>query len=158
MFRWCCCSDNCPTYQECISTLQPSVMDMTRVIDCFSTPVDSTCSVGGSFMTGKRWIRRTMVYAASVRAKSTWSINVSNHIFFGTKFHNGGTPTPEADPWATIERQVTPFGVGRVVVQRHVFIPSLGPEDLSVHPIKIGPPMHRVDAVRHSSALRNKHG
>lgn len=52
-------------------TLHPFVIDATKVVVCFSTPVSSTNSPGGSLVFGYRWIIRTTVIAASVSAKST---------------------------------------------------------------------------------------
>ena len=41
--------------------LQPSVIDITRVIVCFSTPVNSITSPSGSLIVGNFWIIRTIV-------------------------------------------------------------------------------------------------
>jgi hypothetical protein len=47
------------------STLQPSVIESTSVIVCFSAPTSSIFSPGGSCMVGNLWNKRTTVYAAS---------------------------------------------------------------------------------------------
>jgi hypothetical protein len=38
-----------------VAILQPSVIDITRVIVCFSTPIKSTTSPSGSLMVGNLW-------------------------------------------------------------------------------------------------------
>jgi hypothetical protein len=59
------------------STLQPSLIDRTSVVLCFSAPTSSNFSPSGRFRVGKFRSRRTRIYAACVSAKSASSTLVS---------------------------------------------------------------------------------
>jgi hypothetical protein len=111
--------------------------------------------VEGSLMTGNRCIRRTIVYAASVRAKSTYeTCQPCNQC---ARDLSPVALTSQADPRSSIEWQITPFSIRRIAIQRHVLVPSFGAKALGVHSVKVWSAMHSIHGICNSRALRDKH-
>jgi hypothetical protein len=72
--------------------------------------------------------------------------------------HKKAKLTSQTNPRSAIERQVSPFRIRLVVVERHVLVPALWSKQLSVHTIEIRTSMHSIHAISYCGAFGDEDG
>jgi hypothetical protein len=68
-----------------------------------------------------------------------------------------GELTSQADPRATVEGKIAPFGFRSVVLERHILVPTFRAEQLSIHSIKIRPSVHRIYTKSHCASFEDEY-